>query len=955
MSSSASLRDANRLVSEAAGIVSALSSIRSLIVLHLLRRRGPLTTDQVVGELGMAHEHLECVLSDLLACGLVELSGDRFSLTPAAGRRIDYGAVSLDFLVGQVVSSDPGALPNSLPGSFHIRELIGRGATSFTFHATHAASHRDRVLKVFMPGVVTYEQLDAALARRSEVTHGALPDVIDCGLLQILLPTGETVTVSCVVLKYVESGAKTFADFLKTVENPNPLMFERFVEQVGGALAAIEEVGLEHGDLHERNILVTLGKSSMAPPEFWVIDFVGIPSVSSPELHALSDLANFRNHLLRAAVAACEQYTGYSARLLLGERVHRVLDKLRRDQYRSFGELLGDYNRDENQIPEEHFQTPRREPFQWLRVEWIPTADWLFKLFHPVPSRFDTISRFGNTWISGPRGCGKSHYLRVMAFHPNAVIDAAHDHELAEKMRELHYDYRSAFGVLFACRLGEFKSFSPDAMGASRFDAATRRFLKHILVLKIINKTLYNLKEGMEANARVGGTPLVRRPHSYRAFIDFLSERMGSMSVIESQSPGAVVLQCLSMCAARENSAVAVWYDKRRRPDTRLLDESDLDAFFAAVRQTFPDLGDTRFYILVDDASYGNIHYEMQKVLNSLIRAPHSNHCFKVTCDKWLYTLDTADGRAIDPRHEVTYVDLGEISTKAHRDEPIDLSTYMAQVVDLRLKADGFTSGIRELLGKSQDPRTFLSALSLPAARRPRRGEISRRTEPREHALYAGWNIVYSLAHGSVRTLLELIEAIFKENGVTREVQAIPPEGQDEVARRFSERQYKALFMLPEKSGAGDPLGPQAQAVLSAIGEISREYLEHYDTGEHGRWYETISLERLDRAKLCPEAADVLSQLVEHGLLLDEGVTFSRAQFGLCQRYDLNKIFAPAFRTTYRVRNHMYLSAGRLEQLMLHPDRFVAQHRKKLATLAVKSIARREQVSLFGGSRDDAE
>lgn len=42
------------------------------------------------------------------------------------------------------------------------------------------------------------------------------------------------------------SNSQTFADFLKAKDNVNPAVFEKFVERVGGALAAIEAVGLHH-------------------------------------------------------------------------------------------------------------------------------------------------------------------------------------------------------------------------------------------------------------------------------------------------------------------------------------------------------------------------------------------------------------------------------------------------------------------------------------------------------------------------------------------------------------------------------------------------------------------------------------------------------------------------------------------------------------------------------------
>jgi hypothetical protein len=947
MSSTMTLREANRIVEERSKLLAATLNPTSVVMLNLINRREAYNVKNLSARLNISILRSKQILGELEALGLVTRSGETFEVTGDAKTRINYGAVSLDFLVNSTIKAEASHVPHALSGTYAIREMIGQGATSVTFRAEQAGTHRDRTLKVFLPGAVEFDELDLALKKRSLIrSDAALPEIIDAGQVVLRWATGEETVVPCVVLRYVNSHAKTFSAFLKAQENLNATLFDRFIDRVGGALAAIEAVGLAHGDLHEGNILVVPGDAPSVAHEFWVIDFIGVPSATSPELEILTDIENFRNHLIRAAVIACERYPGYSARRLLGESSFRVLEGLRENKYQSFREMLQDFRRPKIEIPKNYFQTPAPEPFEWLRVEWIPSPEWLYKLFESDPSRFETISRFGNTWISGPRGCGKSHYLRVLAFYPEVIICANADEELAAKLTELGYDFRKAFGVLFACRLGEFKSFVPEAMGKQRFDPATKKFLKHVVVLKIWTKTLQILREGLDSVDPSTGRPVLQVPPDVRQFIEFLEDRLGSIAVVSDTNPMSIFLQCLAACTARENSATAVWFDPRCRSNVRLLDESDLDKFFAILKRTFPDLSVARFFILVDDASFGNIDFEMQKIINSLVRAAQANHCFKITCDKFMYTLDTAEGRSIDPRHEVTYVDLGEVSTKAQRETAVDLSGYMARVINRRLKARGYQSNIQGILGRSQDVREFLSALSIPGARRPKRNETPKPKPARPQAYYAGWNIVWSITHGSVRTLLELVEHIFKTNRATQDTTNISLKNQDTAVRSYANRQFKALTMLPGELD-GEPLGRALQAVMSAIGEMSRQYLQHYHTGDERRWYETISLERLDRSKLSPKAQKILEELVKYGLLLDEGITFSRAQFGLCQRYDMNKIFAPAFETTYRVRNHIYLRWQRFEELLLKPDVFVKRHRDKLRDLAQRSGGEQPQATLF--------
>ncbi|MBT9175216.1 MAG: hypothetical protein DDT22_00890 [candidate division WS2 bacterium] len=786
MSSTAILKNANKLVSERSKLLAAFINEKNLLVLHFLYKCGTKTMNQIATELNLSMDDVEKILVSLEKNGLIFCKNKLFTLSEPAKIRISHGRLSLEFLIGTTISAFSTEIDNALPNSYIIEECIGKGATSFTFRAKQVGTHRYRTLKIFLPRTVTYDQLNKALERRSKIQNDAIPEILEAGQVKLYFPDSSSTIVPCVALTYINGKAKTFVDFLSSQENITAKILEQFIISIGGALAAIEEAGLTHGDLHERNILVMPGTPPNEAKAFYLIDFIGVPSTSSPELEVSTDLENFRDHLLRASIITCERYPGYSARLFLGESVFRVLQGLRDGKYNKFSEMLEDFNRKVTAIPEGHFKTPAPEPFEWLRVEWITSPTWLYKLFEPVQSRYKTISRFGNTWISGPRGCGKSHYLRVLAFHPSVIIDSEKGKELETKLSELNYDFKKAFGILFACRLGEFKGFTPEAIGKQQFDPATQAFLKHIIVLKIWNKTLTTIKEGLDAISPSTGNPFLELSRDIGAFRHFLEDRLGSMAVVSDPDTTGIFLQCLATCTAREISAVAEWNYPEKRSQGKLLNEDDLDKFFAVLKQTISELSQATFYILVDDASYGNIDFEMQKVLNSLVRAAQANHCFKITFDKFMYTLDSSDGRSIDPRHEVTYVDLGEISAKTQRETAVNLSEYMARVINSRLRAMDYESNIQNILGASQKSKEFLAAL----CKQQRKLSKTQKKQPNQSAYYAGWNIIWNISHGSIRTLLELVEYIFKANGVTKDTVSISLKEQDRAVRIFSKRQF---------------------------------------------------------------------------------------------------------------------------------------------------------------------
>ena len=98
---------------------------------------------------------------------------------------------------------------------------------------------------------------------------------------------------------------------------------------------------------------------------------------------------------------------------------------------------------------------------------------------------------------------------------------------------------------------------------------------------------------------------------------------------------------------------------------------------------------------------------------------------------------------------------------------------------------------------------------------------------------------------------------------------------------------------------------------------MSRRLLIYYKSPAP---YEALSIERLKAdVPLSPIAQEIFDHALRYGILMERGANFSRTHHGLTARVDLNKMFTPAFRTTYRVRNHIYLSAQEFEMLMVAP------------------------------------
>lgn len=938
MSTTLKIDSINQLLEENRTMVGVTSSPTCLYILHLIRSRQGITLNQINNEFTFKDGTAEDWLRHILEVSLVELKDSKYYLTPLGERKLALTDVSLKKLGGTEI---PGIedVPNKLPDSYKLdSNPLGYGATSVTFRAIQQSTGLPRTIKIFRPGIMSYSQLESFKRKRATIPKEvAIPDFIGMGQFRVNLEShGESVVLNCQVFDYVNVNAKTLQEYVVNTEHQPYLsrdFFQFFVEHVGGALESIERAGLQHGDLHAKNILVIRREKREPAISFKVIDFAGGSSFNSLTFSGVTDLEMFKRHLIWCFSEVCRQRSGVSARELVGHNVERVIIGLRDGKYKDFVGLLDDFHKPAKPIPSKYFREPHRRPFEWLRVEMMPSLKELYLLFEPDKSVFEAISGSDNVIISGPRGCGKSHYLRALNFWPEVLELARKCSKLEAKLKRLGYNFHRFFGILFACRVGEFKNFTPQAADGKKFTAKTVQVLKHILVLKIINKTMTVLREGCEKGVLIP-------PQNILALRTFIQERFPNMPLYGEPNAVEEMIQYTRALVTKEKQAESTWNLSDINRGT-LLAEPDVEAFFKSLQIDFPDLAQTKFFILVDDVSEGRMHPEMQKVLNSIMTSATERFCFKVTFDKFMYTLDTAEGRSIDPSQDVVYVDLGDLSIKAGIIKKAAIRNYVKSIVNARLNAwVSKKSNIVRILGDSQKPKEFLTLLRHPRKRNRQATDAIQKDSTRKKALYAGWNIVWQLSHGSIRTLFQLLDYIFAQSNFNRNIpEPIPLDSQDKHVREFSKHKFESLLML-KGSIDEDPLGTPITNVARSIGEVSRLYLRKYDTGEPGRFYETITLERLDLKPISKKAAQVLKYLSVYDVLITKGITFSRAQVGLSEHYDLNKIYAPSFQTTYRVRNHLYLSNYKFEELLLKPGEFVKRTRERLDSLTKKKIQR---------------
>jgi hypothetical protein len=790
-----------------------------------------------------------------------------------------------------------------------IQRRVAEGTESVAFEGIHRALGSHLCFKVFRPGQSSpsdgFQTRLGAVGRSDTLV---LPtDVIDVELRDM---AGERCRVPCLVYPFITH--PTFSAFIKKEKPLSPFFIKEFIVKVATGLRELEANGLHHGDLHENNILC--GKNPDNSVDIKIIDITGSRENNSAFTSRKTDFEAFQEHL--RTILYNLPLPRMSVQKHLGAPTFELIKYILDRKALSFAEVLQlvesqrpylRYVERRDAFLRQKFPTSGDPSLSLLRYEEIINPREARALFLPYRPLFDELSEFGNAILYGHRGSGKSSYLGSMAYFPStegALLDP-----------------RQSFGVFFACRQGEFKHFSNALVEFSR---PTQLRIKHLLILKIIRKTIGVLRDA----GRNG--ELIHGDQTYR-LSGFLEAYVNSGTTLTVTAAGVTELHNLHASLLR-NEVEEIDQLFSRHGGTRsyrLLTERNLVEFYEVVRTCFTDLASTRFFILFDDAGVPNVPRETQAVLNELIRCTNSVFCIKVSAERFSYTKDSADGKPLEQSHDFKTYDISErlrLGTPSE-DKRRRINEHFRELIELRLSRYS-SRNIEDYLGKNPVKSSdFIRQL----AERPNRPP-----------LYAGWGIIWQLADRTPRHLLELVSQIFSDAGINHQSPAalIPVEQQSASVIAYSTTKLRSLGFIP---GAlpGEThrlsLGARLQSFATSFGKIARAYLKKgrmRSSGRRVRFYELLAIELDDTLVLSHEPGAVLEGLVRYAVLDDTKLTQTRDDKLRKPIYILNRVFCPALQISFRREVHLRLSSKRFETYLQDPEAFSSRYvRKKKADI----------------------
>jgi hypothetical protein len=547
---------------------------------------------------------------------------------------------------------------------------------------------------------------------------------------------------------------------------------------------------------------------------------------------------------------------------------------------------------------EDNFHTP--QSFRLQRYEEITDPTVAVKLFVPFEQLMKKITVFGNMYVSGNRGSGKSTYLASLAFFP----------------RSLHFihDVKEIFGVYFPCRQREFQPLYARPEWSAK---EGKSIVTNILMLKVIRRTLETVSEAVTNKT-------LSQPLVIEKLRDFVAGFVPAPGVVSVDRDIQSELENLVSTMVRVEM---VEIDRIRTSKELFGNERDarcLIEFFGIVRETFGALAATRFHLLFDDAGAPHVPENVQQCLNDLMLASNPMFCVKLSAEKLTFQFVSSDGKALENGQDYVEHDISQIlfiGTGTGGLTKSRLEEYFRKIVEKRLEEFSYRSTkILDYIGDQQiSLERLLFLLSIG----------------RKDSYYCGWTTVWHVADRTPRNLLELVSEILSVGGIepTSDPSIVSKRDQDRAIQTISEKRLESLSQISgsiQINGRAVSLGRHLYDTTVTIGSTFRRYLRVEGKNEKQRPRQHLAIERNDLVELSEEADIVLRRLITFGILDASKATFARDDEIKKPYYILNRIFCPTFKIGYHRDEHLRLSRRKLELLLIDPERFMKEGTKRL-------------------------
>jgi hypothetical protein len=583
----------------------------------------------------------------------------------------------------------------------------------------------------------------------------------------------------------------TLEDFLVSeFDNVDAAFLLAYVRSICPALELLRSQGLEHDDLHARNVML----SQQPGPDLRVriVDLGSLKPLARC-VKPMRDLDHLVDHLIaiyntmvrRKSVARADRALLAEARELLDRMAEPDLTVALRDplEVRSSFNFAATRARFVAQLPGGRAMT---FPFEFISSEHISDDSTFLRLFAETPWLSKVAGRHPSL-VTGPRGCGKSTLFRWLALRT----------QLTRPDPDLTRFAIAGFYISCSTTLEGRFSWLADADAANAWERELIHYFNLVIADEVFATLLLMRERQDDIDSSFSGLWHIGVGEE-EALLGFLRDELQTDSrVLDGTSR---LRQAISLIH-RElgHTDIAVRRGERRRPLTTETFVADLSALLVAL---FPFFEAHRITFLLDDFTRRRVNEHVQRILNKVIWPRREHHFFKVSSEKDGAVLTDSTGKVLEESRELVPLDIGlEYISLADKQEFAQALLFAESLLDARLAEAAYEGRARNLIGDSD----WGEAGSLARALRDDRHSRS---------AYHGLTCIADLCSGDISTLLAVFRRIFEAGSVKESTTAVVrPAVQHAAIRDVSANQVRRLR-------DHFPCGPEMLELVTAFGTL---------------------------------------------------------------------------------------------------------------------------------------
>lgn len=811
-------------------------------------------------------------------------------------------------------------------GKYKIVEKKGEGMFGITYKAidTILSTPEDIVfvaIKVLKPKYQDSNWKEEA--RRA----GRLRDIEQIAFIiepieKIEIIKGQEVNIRCLVWQYVNGEPLENHIIRKSHSSAAEFIIE-IIRQLCLGIKAMQDVGLEHGDLHSKNILLVPPKPYEPPLNFRVkiVDFGLAKTFRGDKFKNDMEwitilLKQFwdKNRVYIEDLEVYDKKFNQSIPTLIKQLEDQSLERKIIDPIELINHL--EEIRESAKIEISSGDGSLKHPFEYLSAEEMPEkSDLLYYLYSSNLPWYNELECFGTVVISGPRGSGKSMVLKNLRLQTKIM---------SKDYREKQFMKEKYVGFYIHCHNTFYLPFAGYNINYS--DEKTQQVFIHYINILFTHEVLSTLKLieqlkllDITTSAKINIVNFIQKNifQGVPLFISGIDLFSYLITLLEKES---ILIQKYIIDSISPSKYTTVNY---------------LNELCNLLKNSIEFFRDKQIYFVLDDYSIPKVREEIQKAFNRIVGVRNNLYCFKISTEKFSFIPTDFDlekvGKWFVQDREFSYIDLGGRYLSYPNEK--ERKEFVKEIINKRLQ--------RTPTVLNKDAISLFGTYKFPEGDIAKSLIADKRKGEKKETLYAGLNIIYSLCGGDIYTILELCKEIYNKAIANNKIslenidQNIPFSLQDKAVRDFSKGRLDRIKEILS-------YGQEVYHLVEVFGEIAKTYLYEYGriTKEEDRYYEILRIEIVDSGELDNKAFELYKTILLEGIFTDAGGRYPWGKGLLNNCFILRPIYTPALQISYRRRECLRISVKRFEDFLLNPDEF-----KKVGTKFLKR--KRGQTVIF--------